>query len=123
MFLRQPRSTRTDTLFPYTTLFPSAEGDDGSSNSAQRRAGPGNAANQGRSGGRGITRPARSEAKEGRGNLPDRQARPQSGRDGPALAAGGRNRPRSRTAGAAAFTPHSRKHRSEEQTAELKPIK
>src|SRR3546814_15875296 len=73
-----------------------AEGDDGSSTSAQRRAGPGNAANQGRSGGRGITRPARSEAKEGRGNPPDRQARPQSGRDGPALATGGRNRPRSR---------------------------
>src|SRR3546814_1428955 len=104
MFLRQPRSTRTDTLFPYTTLFPSAEGDDGSSNSAQRRAGPGNAANQGRSGGRGITRPARSEAKEGRGNPPDRQARPHSGRDGPALAAGGRNR------------------RSEEHTSELQSL-
>src|SRR3546814_13546990 len=70
------------------------EGDDGSSTSAKRRAGPGNAANQGRSGGRGITRPARSEAKEGRGNPPDRQARPHSGRDGPALPAGGRNRHR-----------------------------
>src|SRR3546814_18336800 len=86
------------------------EGEDGSSTSAQRRAGPGNAANQGRSGGRGITRPARSEAKEGRGNPPARQARPHSGRDGPALAAGGRNRPRSRTAGAAALPPPSRKN-------------
>src|SRR3546814_2130400 len=98
--MRQPtRTKRSDTRFPYTTLF---------------RAGPGNAANQGRSGGRGITRPARSEAREGRGNPPDRQARPHSGRDGPALAAGGRNRPRSRTAGAAA--------RSEEHTSELQSL-
>src|SRR3546814_1520161 len=28
MIRRPPRSTRTDTLFPYTTLFRSAEGDD-----------------------------------------------------------------------------------------------
>src|SRR3546814_7333721 len=103
------------------------EGEDGSSNSAQRRAGPGNAANQGRSGGRGITRPARSVAKEGRGNPPDRQARPHSGRDGPALAAGGRNRPQSRTADAAALPPQSREkrppgHRSEEHTSALQSL-
>src|SRR3546814_19821417 len=70
-----------------------AEGDDGSSTSAQRRAGPGNAANKGRSGGRGITRPARSVAKDGRGNTADRQARPHNGREGPDLAAGGWKRP------------------------------
>src|SRR3546814_3389730 len=29
MIRRPPRSTRTDTLFPYTTLFRSARGDDG----------------------------------------------------------------------------------------------
>src|SRR3546814_18621150 len=29
MLRRPPRSTRTDTLFPYTTLFRSADGDDG----------------------------------------------------------------------------------------------
>src|SRR3546814_20441692 len=29
MIRRPPRSTRTDTLFPYTTLFRSAEGDEG----------------------------------------------------------------------------------------------
>src|SRR3546814_19786460 len=81
--------------------------------SAQRRAGPGNAANQGRSGGRGITRPERSVAKEGRGNPPDCQARQHSGRDGPDLAAGGRNRPQSRTADAAALPPQSREKRQQ----------
>src|SRR3546814_15490669 len=74
-----------------------AEGDDGSSTSAESgRRWAGECRKRGRSGGRGITRPARSAAKEGRGNPPGRQAEPRSGGDGLALAAGGRNRPQTR---------------------------
>src|SRR3546814_3461343 len=35
MIRRPPRSTRTDTLFPYTTLFRSIKWDEGASNSAK----------------------------------------------------------------------------------------
>src|SRR3546814_10259474 len=60
-----------------------AEGDGGSSTSAESgRRWAGECRKRGRSGGRGITRPARSAAKEGRGNPPDRQAEPRSGGDG-----------------------------------------
>lgn len=63
---------------------------------------------EGRSWGRGIARPARSAAEEGRGNPHDRQARSRSGRDGPALAPGGRNRPRNLSKDMAALPPRSR---------------
>jgi len=73
------------------------------STSAKWRTGPGNGAKMGWSRGRGITRPARSEAEEGRGNPRDHQAEPRSGGDGQALAPGGRNRPRT--------TQSTRRHR------------
>src|SRR3546814_16293885 len=56
MIRRPPRSTRTDTLFPYTTLFRSADGIVGPGR-RQRRGGGHGSANLGREGGipwRGI---------------------------------------------------------------------
>src|SRR3546814_11603327 len=65
MILRPPRSTRTDTLFPYTTLFRS-EGD----------------------------RPRCTSRRRGSAGTPPSPPSAACGRDGPALATGGRNRPR-----------------------------
>ena len=66
---------------------------------------------EGRSGRRGIARPAQSAAREGWGYRPDRQGRSRSGRDGLALAPGGRNRPRNWISDAAALPPPVRSRR------------
>src|SRR3546814_18901294 len=68
MIRRPPRSTRTDTLFPYTTLFRS------------RQAGPGGSDLSGHGGGR--AHPRRSGVPD-RAIARDRASRPQAGADPP----------------------------------------
>src|SRR3546814_5723433 len=65
MIRRPPRSTRTDTLFPYTTLFRSRVDDARSVDAARRRHRDQGRRAQGRAGGACLDRPRRRGARDG----------------------------------------------------------
>src|SRR3546814_9262319 len=110
MIRRPPRSTRTDTLFPYTTLFRS-------------RTGPGD-----RTARTGRTAAAAGAAARDRRRRPGH--RPGRGRGDPAAGAGGADQqraPRRRRRGARAPGPrrrsdHGPHRRTEEHTTELQSL-
>src|SRR3546814_4536986 len=102
MIRRPPRSTRTDTLFPYTTLFRSRD-------RAPRTAGAAGAGDFHRPGRPRFLRIPRARRRHGgTGFGDDRRARRRAGRN-----------PRRPGAG----RPHrGRRHRSEEHTSELQSL-
>src|SRR3546814_6616693 len=102
MMRRPPRATRTDTLFPYTTLFRSPHAGDPHAGAGRRLARPGEP-------------PRRSsgaaQAAAGRGGVPDA-----------GLQAGERGERRRRRAAGGGDTARGAFARSEENTSELKSL-
>src|SRR3546814_7627083 len=92
MIRRPPRSTRTDTLFPYTTLFRSAEGDERRTAGADRvlGGGPGLRRPGVPLGVAGLPRQHRQRRRRAAGGGPRQLPRAAQGRRAPHLRARGR---------------------------------